>query len=290
MTTSIANSNRTDGAAGAVLSESGFAQFARMIREHCGIHLPPVKRFLVETRLRKRLKACGLASFEEYWRHVSRGGPGGGEWIHMIDVITTNKTDFYREPAHFQQLTEIVLPALGIPGTGRGLRVWSAGCSSGEEPYTIAMTLQDYSERVGRVEFSILATDLSTRVLEKARLAVYPLETFDPLPAAWQRKYVMHSKDPSRLEGRIVPELRAAVEFRHLNLLDQNAAIAEKMDVVFCRNVIIYFDRATQDKVVRRLVAQLRPGGYLFMGHAETLNAMDVPLTVVGPTMYRRSA
>jgi chemotaxis protein methyltransferase CheR len=271
----------------AQLQEPDFQKLRDLIYSSCGIHLVPAKKTMVELRLRKRLQALGMQSFREY-REFVMGKGGDGELTAMIDLITTNKTDFYREPAHFEFLTRVVIPSLSA-GYGRPLRVWSAGCSSGEEPYSLAMVLSEYAEQHNGYQFSILATDISTRVLEKARVGIYDVDAIGPIPAEVRRKHLLRSRDRANPRARIAPETRARVDFQRLNLMEQEFHLPWPMDIIFCRNVVIYFDKQTQEQLTRRFVRNLCSKGYLFMGHSETLHGFDVPLVQVAPTVYRKA-
>jgi chemotaxis protein methyltransferase CheR len=213
------------------------------------------------------------------------------ELVHMIDIVTTNKTDFFREAQHFDFLTNKAVPALmqqHSAGIRRKLRVWSAGCSSGEEPYTLAMTLSEMQERYEGFDFEILATDISTRVLQKAALGIYEEEKVAPVPMNMKKKYLLRGRGGQQGQVRITPELRKMIRFSRLNFMDDDFGIRDRMDIIFCRNVIIYFDRVTQERLLKRFCQQLVPGGFIFMGHSETLNGMDLPLTLVAPTTYRK--
>ncbi len=275
------------------LSTTDFHKLQQLIYEECGINLAPGKRIMVEARLRKRLKTLGISSLHEYCGYLFSEAGRRTELVQMIDVITTNKTDFFRERGHFDYLVRETLPLLERAtgaGVGRPCAFWSAGCSTGEEPYTLAMVLSDYS-RVHQGpawSYSILATDISTQVLERARQGVYNEDLAAPIPAECRRRYLLRGKDPSKPLVRIVPELRSKVQFRRLNFMDADFGIDDPLDVVFCRNVIIYFDREVQERVVGAIVRRLRPGGYLFMGHSETLNGLELPLQPVAATVYRR--
>jgi chemotaxis protein methyltransferase CheR len=269
------------------LTEREFESLRDLIYGACGIALIPAKKTMMELRLRRRLQALQMVSFREYQQYLAGRG-GERELIALIDVITTNKTDFYREPGHFDFLTRAVLPAL-TAGSGRPLSVWSAGCSSGEEPYTLAMVLSEYAEERPGFQFSILATDISTRVLEKARLGVYEIGVIAPIPPEAKRKYLLKSRDRSRPMARVAPEIRSRVDFQRLNLMDADFALPHPMDVIFCRNVVIYFDKTTQGQLIKKFFRNLRPNGYLFMGHSETLHGFDVPLAQVAPTVYRKT-
>jgi len=207
----------------------------------------------------------------------------------MIDAVTTNKTDFFREQKHFDYLNEVVLPEVMNKLKSaiiRSFHVWSAGCSTGEEPYTLAMLLNEFAENNPTFRFSILATDISTKALESAQLGMYQEEKIAPVPMVLRHKYLLRGRDKPVV--RIVPALRSSVHFMHLNFMNKEYDLAEMMGVIFCRNVIIYFDRPTQESILQRICRYLSPGGYLFMGHSETLNGLDLPLEQVSASIYRR--
>ena len=273
--------------AGPSLSPRDFTRLSGFIREHYGIHLPPTKKVLLESRLRGLLPRLGLADFTAYCDRVLSGG-SADELVQMVDKVTTNKTDFFREPQHFEVLVRTVLPALAAGhggGVQRELRVWSAACSTGEEPYTLAMVLSEV-EQSPKLRFRIVASDLSSRVLEHARAALYRDEQVGPVPLPLRRKYLLRSMaDPALV--RVGRPLRELVSFRRLNLLDRDYALGGPVDVVFCRNVFIYFERSTQREVLLRFARCLAPGGFLFLGHSETINGLDVPFEQVAPTVYR---
>jgi chemotaxis protein methyltransferase CheR len=253
----------------------------------------PEKRVMVETRLGKRARALGLGSLSGYCDYLSTEEGRRKEIHHLIDAVTTHKTDFFREPRHFDYLTATAVPEL-MRRWGAGLRqplvVWSAASSTGEEPYTIAMVLSEFAKSVEPevFRFAVEATDISSPVLETARTAVYSETVVQPVPAALRRAYLLRSKSPDNPQVRVVPALRAAVTFRQLNLLDRDYGFTCPIDVVFCRNVMIYFDRPTQERILSQIVQTLRPGGYLIMGHSESLNGMDLPLQQSGSTTYRK--
>jgi len=271
------------------LSTRDFGRLSNLIYDKAGIRLGSEKKTMLEVRIKRRLKALALRSYSEYCDYLFAHQGLKEELVPLIDVVTTNKTDFFREPAHFNFLVEKALPDLTAHNAGgRPLLVWSAGCSSGEEPYTLAMVLSEYAVTHPGFRFRILATDISTHVLEKAELAVYATDVVRPVPAALRKKYLMTSRAPGSSRVRVVPELRRLVEFRRLNFMDTDYGLSEKADAIFCRNVIIYFDRQTQEQVLGKLARRLVPRGYLFVGHAETLHDMDLPLTPVAPALYRR--
>jgi chemotaxis protein methyltransferase CheR len=277
----------------AILSDRDFNRLSEFIHNECGIKMPASKKTMLQARLQKRLRALRMPSMSEYCNYLFSPAGIENELINMIDVVTTNKTDFFREPKHFDYMVQKALPEL-MAGKGVGIRhklmVWSAGCSTGEEPYTISMILSDFVDKypVFKFDFLILATDISTRVLDVAKRAIYDNEKVAPVPPEMKKNYLLRGKNDKKGQVRIVPELRNVVKFRRLNFLEGNFGMREPMDIIFCRNVIIYFDRATQEKLMNRFCQQLSPGGYIFIGHSETLHGLDVPLVQVAPTVYRK--
>lgn len=277
----------------ATLSERDFRRLAEVIYSECGIRMTPHKMVMVEARLRKRLRALGYSNFGDYCAYLFSDDGMEEELVQMINVITTNKTDYFREPRHFEALVQTALPRLAeLYGAGkrRPVAIWSAGCSTGEEPYTLAMVLSEYALANPGFQYTILATDISTVVLEKARRAVYSADRVEVIPVSLRKKYLLRSKDRSKNTVRVIPGLRSAVSFRRLNFMDHDFGMRELQDIIFCRNVIIYFDRPTQERVLKRLCRHLVPGGYLFMGHSETLSGLNVPLVSEGATIYRKPA
>jgi chemotaxis protein methyltransferase CheR len=274
------------------MSAAQFHRFSEFIMGHCGIKMPLSKKVMLEARLQKRLRTLGITTFKDYFDHLQRDS-NGGELVHMLDAVTTNKTDFFREPSHFHYLIQTILPrfiheqahSLGIE---RPFRVWSAGCSTGEEPFTLAMVLKDFADQHPLFRFSILATDLSTRVLERAKTAIYDEERVSAVPVQMKQKYLLRSKDRNKGVVRIVPDLRAAIQFQRLNLMDEAFSFSEPLDAIFCRNVIIYFDRETQARLLARLCRVLRTGGYLFLGHSESIHGFDLPLKRLVTTVHRK--
>ncbi len=273
------------------MSEKDFSRLSTFIHTEYGIKLPPAKKIMLEARLQKRLRALSLRSFHDYIEYVFSSEGTRQELIQLIDLVTTNKTDFFREPAHFEYLVNSALPDLinrKQAGARTVLKVWSAGCSTGEEPYTLAIVLNEFAEKNAGFHFSILATDISTRVLEKARTAIYEVEKVEPVPLNLKKKYLMKSKERDKNLVRVKPYLRGLIRFQRLNLVDSHYSMLEPMEIVFFRNVIIYFDRPTQEAIINRICKYLKSGGYIFMGHSETLFSMNVPLEQEKPTIYRR--
>ena len=283
----IENRDRTQ------LSAADFRRLSGFIRNDFGINLTESKKVLLETRLRKRLASTKSATYADYVDFLFTEEGMKSELVHMVDAICTNKTDFFRESAHFDLLSTTLLPQLLASGfgdtrRGRPLRVWSAACSTGEEPFTLAMVLSEFQLANPQFDFSILASDISTRVLDHAQRAVYGEERIDPVPEGLRRRYLRRGRRDFEGMVRVVPALRDKVEFRRVNLTDRTWSADCLFDVAFLRNVIIYFDRETRRQVVDQVVRQIRPGGYLFVGHSETLFEMDLPIEMVQPTVYRR--
>ncbi len=272
------------------MSDRDFRRFRELIYEQCGINLVPAKKTMLTSRLRKRLRALNMESFGQYFDHVSSLKGKTGELVHMLDAVSTNKTDFFRESKHFDYLMKEALPRMVRSGywrPGRRLNIWSAGCSSGEEPYTITMVLADFVSGKRAWDFSVLATDISTRVLEKAKKGIYPEDATEPVPPPLKRRYMMRGNGSQKGLCRVVPELRNHLQFRRINLNDgRNFGIRTRMDIIFCRNVIIYFDRETQKKLFEKFYAQIVPGGYLFIGHSETLHGINDRFKSVAVATY----
>lgn len=271
------------------MADKTFSSFSTFIQTELGISMPAAKKFMLQSRLQKRLQALGIETFEEYHDYVFSPAGRERELSHLISRVTTNKTDFFRDPHHFEYLTQEAFPrVLRRKGRGIPVKIWSAGCSTGEEPYTLAIVLSELKIHLPELRFSILATDVSENVLEKAELGIYPLEKIEPIPNTLRAKYFLRSKEKPTELVRVTPEIRALVTFRQLNLMDQDFGIRESQDIIFFRNVLIYFDRTIQQMVLDRLCRYLKPGGYLFTGHSETLNGFDLPLRPLAHTIYKK--
>lgn len=262
------------------LTSAQFERIAHLLYEHAGIRMREGKEGLVRARLTKRLRKLGLADFDAYLAFVEKE-PGRKEFAEMIDALTTNKTSFLREASHFDYLRDAVFPALTGP-----VRIWSAGCSSGEEPYTLAMLCNESFGDIATRDVRILATDISHRVLATAKAGAYPAENMGDVPAAWLQKYWARRQDAA---GRAVYEaeksLRRLVHFAKLNLMER-WPMQGPFDAILCRNVMIYFDKATQQALVERYWQLLRPGGHLFVGHSESLTGMAHKFRYVQPAVY----
>jgi len=262
------------------LAPQEFDQIRQLARQTFGLDLKNGKEELVSARLRRLVKDGGFRSFQEYHRHVLADSTGQS-LAHMIDALATNHTSFLREPDHFDFLRQQVLPTLAARGP---LEVWSAACSTGEEVWTLAFIL---NEALPSRTVRISATDISNKALRFAERASYPAERCHGLPANWLSRYFV-PEDGSPKTYRINPQIRNQVTFRRLNLVEP-LSWPRPFPVIFCRNVMIYFDRATQERVVQQLAAHLEPGGYLFVGHAESLTGVSHSLEYVRPAVYRKT-
>jgi chemotaxis protein methyltransferase CheR len=273
------------------ISPESFAFFSEFITRELGIKMSEAKLPMLQSRLLRRLRALELSSLNEYRQYLADSPDADEERIHFISAVTTNKTDFFREPQHYDYLVNTALPNLfpdGDSSLKARITAWSAGCSSGEEPYTLAMVLSEYCQKRPRQDFAILATDVSSRVLAQAKTGTYEESRIEPVPQSLRTKYVLRSRDRSAQLVRVVPELRQKISFHCLNFMDRDYRIRAMFDVIFFRNVMIYFDRPTQEAVVNRMCRYLRPGGYLFVGHSESLTGLNIPVTSVTTAILRK--
>ncbi len=266
---------------GATISDAEFDRLRRFFEQASGIRLADSKKLLVCGRLAKRLRTQGVATYRAYMDLIERSEHAAERQL-AVDLLTTNETHFFREPRHFEHLRQ-VLPQMRRPS---GLRVWSAACSTGEEPYSLAMTL---AETLGSAPWEILASDLSTRVLDDARRGVYGSDRAAEVPAALSRKYLLEGVDECAGLFLVDAALRQRVQFKQINLMKPLPA-QEPFDIIFLRNVLIYFDVPAKKFIVEGLVRSLRPGGLLYIGHSETLTGVTQVVQQVAPTIYRRAA
>jgi chemotaxis protein methyltransferase CheR len=272
------------------LSDRHFRSIAELIEGKVGIKLTAGKRLMLEGRLQKRVRALNHSNVNEYAESLFQGEQMETELIQLIDCVTTNKTDFFREPSHFDFLRAVAVPEiLGCRDRRtRNIKVWSAACSTGMEAYTAAIVLDDMARTGSSFQFRILGTDISTNVLRLAKAGIYTKEMVAPVPAEMAKCCFLSSKDPARAEVRVIPELRRLVSFVRMNLMDPVYPVDRDVDIIFCRNVLIYFDKPTQNKVVERLCSHLRPGGYLMVGHSESMvHQGSVGLKQVQPTIFK---
>jgi chemotaxis protein methyltransferase CheR len=262
------------------ISDKEFVQFQKLIYDIAGINMTAAKKPLVAGRLAKRIKHYGLASYADYFRLLSDEG-NGGEVQMAVDLLTTNETYFFREPKHFDLLRNRILPSLKGRQT---VRVWSGASSSGEEPYSLAMTLDDC---LGEQPWELLASDISTRMLEKARAGHYVMNRMENIPRAFLSRYCLKGVGEHEGTFLIHANLRNRVQFRQVNLNEALPKL-DPFDVIFLRNVLIYFDMETKKRVVQNLLSLLKPGGYFLVSHSESLNGIADGLQAVAPSVYRK--
>lgn len=266
------------------MSDEEFLKLSCFITENYGIKMPEAKKIMLQSRLQKRLRKLNIKSFSEYCNFLFSGN-NKQEIIHMMDVVSTNKTDFFRESQHFSFLSEEILPSI-LPYNNK-IKVWSAGSSSGEEPYTIAMVLSENSIKK-EFDYYIFASDISSDILQRAIDAVYKEDKVAELPLELKKKYLLKSKDRTKPTVKIIPELRSKVEFRRINLMDDRYLADKDFDIIFCRNVLIYFGRNDQESIIGKLCKHLKKDGYFFIGHSESLLRMDLPLRQIKPTIFQK--
>jgi chemotaxis protein methyltransferase CheR len=266
-----------------ILHDREFEEISRLAYEHFGLDLRGGKQGLVAARLGKTLRELGLKSFQKYYDYV-KADRSGAALAGMVDRLTTNHTSFFREPRHFEFLRKTVFPALR---TRSLIHIWSAACSSGEEPYSIAMSLLEESPREAAVKVRIKATDISTRVLEKAKRGVYEPDRLAGIPAPMLQRFMVKTESERGIAFHFKSEVRAMIDFERLNLM---AKLPEgyRCSVIFCRNIMIYFDKPTQQSLIERLSQNLEDGGYLFIGHSESLNNIAHGLDYISPATYRK--
>ena len=273
------------------LTDREFKLFQSLIHKEAGIYLSEVKKALLVGRLSRRIRELGLDSFEAYYRHVVEG-PNPAERVELINNICTHETQFFREPRQFEFLEQTVAPRLRAEAEAgtrpKQIRAWSAACSSGEEPVSMAMSLLYHFPATAGWSVEVLATDISTRVLDKARAATWPIERAGQIPPAYLKRFMLRGTGEHQNRMKAGPEIRNVIRFQQLNLQADSYAVGDGFDMIFCRNVLIYFNAATKEHVVTRLLGRLAEDGLLFLGHAESLTGMrDAPRAVV-PTVYSR--
>jgi chemotaxis protein methyltransferase CheR len=265
------------------LTGTEFDRICRLAYETAGLDLRHGKEALVSARLQKKIRELRLGSFQEYYRRILED-PTGETLTGMIDALTTNHTSFFRESAHFDLLRATVLPRLRNQDR---IAIWSAACSTGEEPYSIAFSVLEELGETAREKLRVLATDISTKVLASAKKGIYLAQRFEEVPSNQLHRYLLRGEKRWKGWYQVKPEVRAMVEFRQQNLM-QSLSHLGAFPVIFCRNVMIYFDRPTRQDLVNRLAGCLEPGGYLFIGSSESLNGITHPLQYVQPAVYRR--
>ncbi|MBO7484783.1 MAG: protein-glutamate O-methyltransferase CheR [Spirochaetaceae bacterium] len=269
------------------ISDKEFKIISDYIEKIIGIKISPSKKVMIQSRLFHRLKKLNFTDYKQYIDYVFNSENSDDELVMMINAITTNKTDFFRETDHFRFLEQVVLPEF-VSRHKNNVKIWSAGCSSGEEPYTISMVMEEFcSKNPGKITgYKITGTDISTKVLDKACHAVYPLESVAHLDLGLKKKYFM--KNTEKKLVMVKENIRSHVNFKRLNFMDGDFSMSEVYDVIFCRNVLIYFNKETQENVIRKFLRYLTPDGYLFLGHSETILSMNLPLKSCAPAVYKR--
>ena len=278
---------------GTALPPDLFNKFQALIYKEAGIWLAPHKEALLTGRLSKRLRFLGIGSMADYYAFVTDADQQS-ERALMIDCITTNETRFFREPRHFEVLATQIFPqwrqqaAAGLRSTH--VRIWSAGCSTGEEPYSLAMLFRKYFPVESGWTLEILATDISNRVLEKARDGLYPITRSQDIPRHFLLEFMLRGSGDHEQWMKVGPEIQELVRFARLNLHAESYPVPGLFDLIFCRNVLIYFDNPGKKKVIEGLLRHLTPSGLLFVGHSESLGGLAMGLRTVIPTVYSRSA
>ena len=287
----IDNNLRLGSCAVPVMSDEEFTDLSSLIYCYLGLNITTAKKMMLSSRLNKRLRELNFSTYREYYNYLKSYDGRMLEFDELTDAVTTNKTNFFRENKHFEFLSDGILnEILNMKrfNLNKKIYCWSAGCSTGEEPYTLAMILEDFLSQNKQYDFEILATDISNRALTIARNAIYRKADIEPIPDRLKKKYLLRGKNNRKGEFRIVSELREKVEFQQLNLMDKNYLMHNKMDIIFCRNVIIYFDRETQIEFFDKLYDQLSTGGYLFIGSSESLYSISDKFKSVRPTVYMK--
>jgi chemotaxis protein methyltransferase CheR len=276
-----------DGNAQLIMDTESFERLSSFVTREYGIKLPLAKKPMLESRLNKKVRTLGASNYKEFLDLIFSEHGRREELFNVVDLITTNKTDFFREGAHFQFLSNEFLPHYRTERNTNSFNVWSAGCSTGEEPYTIVMMMEEFKKKYPSTVYTVLGSDVSLRALHKAYHGVYDLERIDPVPLELKKNYFLRSKNNPDIV-RVKPEFRKRVNYRRINFMDDDYRLKKSdYDLIFCRNVLIYFDKQNQEKVIKKLCSHLKPGGLLFLGHSESMVGMKFPLKQLRPTVYQ---
>ncbi len=247
---------------------------------------------MFQSRLQPRLRELGMDSFKAYSDYIFKSENTISELSKLIDFVSTNKTDFFRENEHFDLILNRLLPDIfsGVEKTkDRFIRCWSAGCSNGQEAFSLAMTLEEFKRRNERfVDYQILGTDVSDRMLKTAKSGIYPYSQVEMIPEEYLKKYVMKSKDQENPRIKIMKSIQLKTEFRYSNLMDKKYSINQMFQIIFIRNTLIYFNQENQFEILKKIIDRLLPGGYLFIGHSESLINLDLPIRIVSPSVYQK--
>ena len=271
------------------LKDREFKLLSDLVYHTIGINLGDSKKELLRTRLGKRLRLLGIPTFKEYYKYVTEDNKD--ELTNLFDAISTNLTSFFREQKHFDYLSETVLPEILDERKRRGdfqVRVWSCACSTGEEPYSLAIALAEYLGMSSKYGVKMLATDVNTEVLEKAAQGLYKEARVENLPKVILKKYFLRGEGKQAGYVKIKRQLQNMITFRRINLTAPRYPFRKQFDFIFCRNVMIYFDKHTQKQIIDKLYNHLKPGGYLFLGHAESLTGIDTEFKYIKPTIYKK--
>jgi chemotaxis protein methyltransferase CheR len=269
------------------ITDKDFERLGKYIMSQYGIKMPAFKKIFLQSRLQKRLKELKMQSFKDYIDYIFSHHGQQHEVHQMVDAVSTNTTDFFRESQHFEFLWSHGLTEYTVLPGRRDISLWSAGCASGEEPYSLAMLLREFSN-AHPFTYRILATDISDSVLEHARLGIYNIEKINSIPEKFRKNYLLRGTGNYENRFRITPEIRNKVHFSKFNLMGTDYRESGIHDIIFCRNVLIYFEREVQGRILKQLCEQLRPGGYLFLGHSESAIGLSLPLKQLKPTIYLR--
>lgn len=272
----------------ATLSDTDFDRLARLIEKESGIKMPAHKKVMLQSRLKKRLYQLGMSDFNTYCNYVFDPKKGEHETLFLLNFISTNKTDFFREPIHFDHLEKKILP--GLLREKNRLKLWSAGCSSGEEVYSLAIIMEEARKHHPQFDYSIVGTDISGPMLEKATKAVYKESNISDIPLQLRKRYLLKNKNSDKHLIRIGPQIRKKVKFTYLNLMENSYNLDKDFDIIFFRNVMIYFNKEVQEMVLKRIMNHLSEGGYLFIGHAENIININLPLVNKGPNIFQKQS
>lgn len=269
------------------MSPELFTQFSLYINDQIGIHMPDNKRFMLQSRLQRRVRELSLDSYRDYYDFLLSAASKNDEKTIFINLVTTNKTDFFREKKHFDFMTNTLLPFLTEEGQ-KSFSIWSSACSSGEEPYTLAMVLDQYSQKKRPLKYNIYASDISTEVLSHAQKGIYRADLVNVIPDELKSRYFLAGNSDRGFFYKVKDEIRSNIQFQQQNLMDSRYWAPNQLDAVFCRNVLIYFEKAIKIQIISKLITHLKPGGHLFLGHTETVFGMGLPLESVAPAVYRK--
>lgn len=270
-----------------LLTDNNFETIRCYIYEHCGIHLTPVKKIMVQSRLLKLVQRAGCGGFDDYLYFAFNTDVRKNELVDLVDLITTNKTDFFREPLHFDFLQNDFLSKKYAKNKVT-LKAWSAGCSTGAEAFTMALVLQEFKNNHAGFDFEILATDISTKVLRIAIKAIFTDKETNVIPFELKKRYLLRGKNSNTNLVRFIPEIRDKIKFSYLNLIDEEYGLNTKYDLIFCRNVLLYFDMDTKKEIINKLCNNLSKNGVLVLGQSESILSLDLPLKQIGPSIFTK--